>query len=193
VTTVSLPLLSRVHVASPCPVKWEDMQAVGDGSRVRHCDQCDYNVYNLSAMTARDAEALLEWHEGRRLCGAFYRREDGTILTQDCPVGLALVRARLARGVARVSAAAGLLLTGMVMLGAKARGEPARLKQMDPFAKLVAWLNPAAPLAPPLIGGNVTLGYMVCPSPAPPPPPLAPLAPSGSSTPATLDFGGGAQ
>ena len=30
----------------------------------RHCDKCDQNVYNLSAMTAREAEALLELYLG---------------------------------------------------------------------------------------------------------------------------------
>jgi hypothetical protein len=167
VTTVSLPLLSRARIASPCPMKWEDMHAVRDGAQVRHCDQCDLNVYNLSAMTAAQAEALLVAHEGRRLCGAFYRREDGTILTSDCPVGLALVRARLARAVARVSAAAGLLLTGMVMLGAKARGEPPKLRDMDPFAKIVAWLNPATPIVAPAIKGEIFVGKVACPPPPP--------------------------
>jgi hypothetical protein len=178
-TTVSLPLLSRVQIASPCPMRWEDMHAVGDGERVRHCDQCDLNVYNLSAMTGEDAERLLEAHEGRRLCGAFFRREDGTVLTQDCPVGLALVRARLARAVARVSAIAGLLLTGLVMLGAKARGEPVKLRHMDPFAKIVAWLNPASPVIAPALRGKLLIapGGLVCP----PPPPPAPAVPTWSS------------
>jgi hypothetical protein len=176
VTTVSLPMLSRVKIASPCPVKWEDMHAVGDGERVRHCDECNLNVYNLSAMTAEDAEGLLVANEGRRLCGAFYRREDGTVLTRDCPVGLVFVRAKMARAVARMSAVAGLLLAGVVAMGARGRGEPARLRNMDPFAKIVAWLNPAAPVMPvmPGISGKVsvqmTAGVIACP----PRPPSAP-------------------
>src|SRR4051812_6201736 len=169
------------------------MHVVGDGERVRHCDQCDLNVYNLSALTADEAEVLLVAHEGRRLCGAFYRREDGTVLTRDCPVGLALVRARLAKAVARVSAAAGLLLTSVIMLGENAGGERVKLRQMDPFARIVAWLNPAAPVAPSpgFIGGKVsiTAGSMVYPAPTAQLAPVAPLAPNGVAVPATLDLG----
>lgn len=50
----------------------------------RHCGKCDQNVYNLSAMTAPEAEALLERHEGR-VCKKLYRRPDGSVLTQRCP------------------------------------------------------------------------------------------------------------
>jgi hypothetical protein len=189
---VSLPMISRVQIASPCPVRWSDMNAVGDGARVRHCDQCDLNVYNLSEMTADEAEALLVANEGRRLCGAFYRREDGTVLTRDCPVGLALVRAKLAKVVARLSAAAGLLMTSVVMLGDRVRSEPVRLRQIDPFAKIVAWLNPVTPAALPAPGQiSMTMGSLAC---APPPPP-APLSGTPSApqlfAPAALDLNGG--
>jgi hypothetical protein len=80
----SLPLLARIHVASPCNVPWDSM--VGDG-RVRHCGSCDKDVYDLSAMTRADAEALLLQTEGK-ICAQYYRRSDGTILTADCDVGV---------------------------------------------------------------------------------------------------------
>ena len=44
------------------------------------------NVYNLSDMTEEEALKLVEEREGR-LCVRFYQREDGTVLTSDCPVG----------------------------------------------------------------------------------------------------------
>jgi len=44
-------------------------------------------------MTAVEATALIAQHEGK-LCVRFYRREDGTIMTKDCPVGAAKVRRR---------------------------------------------------------------------------------------------------
>src|SRR5262245_25506118 len=53
----SLPLLSRVEVASPCPERWDGM--AGD-DRIRHCGRCEKSVYDLSAMSAAEAEALLE-------------------------------------------------------------------------------------------------------------------------------------
>jgi hypothetical protein len=62
--------------------------------RVRFCGQCSLNVYNLSSMTRADAEQLIARTEGR-LCVRFYRRRDGSIITQDCPVGLRAVGRRV--------------------------------------------------------------------------------------------------
>ncbi len=53
-------------------------------SWVRHCELCAQKVYNLSALTRAEAERLLSRSEGR-ICTKFYRRPDGTILTQPCP------------------------------------------------------------------------------------------------------------
>ena len=85
--------LSKVRVASPCPADWESM--IGD-ERVRFCGQCELNVYNLSAMTTAQAENLIVRTEGR-MCIRYYRRKDGSILTQDCPVGLRALRHRMSR------------------------------------------------------------------------------------------------
>lgn len=97
--------LEDIRIASPCHASWDAMQ--GD-DRVRHCGSCQKNVYDLSNMTRDDAEALLEKTEGR-VCVRFYRRSDGTVLTQDCPVGLARVRRRLALIGAGVAAGLGLV------------------------------------------------------------------------------------
>jgi hypothetical protein len=84
--------LEHVKVAAPCPADWGKM--VGD-ERMRYCDRCSLHVYNLSGMTRREAEALVTSAEGR-LCVRFYRRADGTILTQNCPVGLSALKRRAA-------------------------------------------------------------------------------------------------
>ena len=103
------PALDGIRVAPPCPASWKGM--TGD-ARVRHCAGCRKNVYNLSAMTRREAETLVREREGR-LCVRFFRRADGTILTADCPVGLRAVRRRLALlGSALAATFAGLLLGG---------------------------------------------------------------------------------
>jgi hypothetical protein len=68
---------------------------IGD-ERVRFCGQCNLNVYNISAMTKQDAERLITQSEGR-LCIRYYRRSDGTILTNNCPVGLRALKRRLSR------------------------------------------------------------------------------------------------
>jgi hypothetical protein len=61
--------------------------------RMRFCGQCKLNVYNLSGMSREEAENLVMNAEGR-LCVRFYRRSDGTIITENCPVGWAKVKAR---------------------------------------------------------------------------------------------------
>jgi hypothetical protein len=86
-------LLNNIRVASPCTADWNTM--IGD-DKVRHCSQCNLNVYNLSAMSGREAEALVSKREGR-MCVRFYRRKDGTVLTRNCPVGLRVVMRRVSR------------------------------------------------------------------------------------------------
>ena len=80
----ALDLLSQISVASPCTANWDEM--VGDAN-ARFCEHCEKNVYNLSALTTEAAIELIREKEGK-LCGRFFRRADGTILTADCPVGL---------------------------------------------------------------------------------------------------------
>jgi len=80
----ALELLDDIRVASPCDAKWEEM--TGD-DQSRYCNHCDKHVYNLSALTADAALQLVREKEGN-LCGRFYRRADGTVLTADCPVGV---------------------------------------------------------------------------------------------------------
>ncbi len=89
---VKLTVLEDVRIASPCSASWDAMK--GD-DRVRFCGACEKNVYNLSGMTRPEAMQFLRTHEGH-LCLRFYQRADGTILTQDCPVGLQAVKRRLA-------------------------------------------------------------------------------------------------
>ena len=85
--------LSNVKVAAPCSADWDGM--IGN-ERVRFCGQCSRNVFNLSSMTKKEAENLVEHTEGR-VCIRFYRRADGTVLTDNCPVGLRAVRRRVRR------------------------------------------------------------------------------------------------
>lgn len=106
--------LDRLTVASPCSEDWAKM--TGD-ERVRACAKCRLKVYNLSAMTKVDAERLLLEKEGR-LCVRFFRRADGTVLTQDCPVGLRAVRLRIVKAAAGSFAlAAALFASFLAYLG----------------------------------------------------------------------------
>lgn len=88
--------IDRIGVASPCSESWDGME--GD-ERVRYCDRCALNVYNLSDLTRDQASDLVSAAEGR-LCVRFFKRDDGTMLTRDCPVGLARRTGRFVRAIA---------------------------------------------------------------------------------------------
>jgi len=112
-----------IQVATPCDEKWENMR--GD-ERVRRCDACALNVYNLAGMSNVEIHALFQESEGRRVCGRVYRRKDGTVITADCPVGLAEKAWRHARN-GTLTAAASVLTLVAFLVGALAfllRGPP---------------------------------------------------------------------
>jgi hypothetical protein len=128
-----LPLLDSVRIASQCNASWEKMQ--GD-ERVRFCGDCSKNVYNISAMAAEEAEALLASRLNGEICVRLYRRDDGTVLTEDCPVGVKKKRRRkLAFGIAGAGALAAAAVTsslyrtqrtmGTVACPTPVMGEPA--------------------------------------------------------------------
>lgn len=111
-TQRALPLFDRIRVASPCDVPWDSMR--GD-DRVRHCDQCDKNVYDLSSLTRAEVERLFDAH-AETPCVSYFQRADGTVLLADCPVGLARRRRRWAAfsalAVGTLVSVAGLFASG---------------------------------------------------------------------------------
>ena len=111
--------LDRIAVASPCPMAWDDM--AGD-DRVRFCSQCNLNVYDISAMTKSQAESFIANAEGR-ICAKFYRRADGTVLTQDCPVGLRAVRKKVSRAAAAAFSAIVSLFGGTALFAQQPKSE----------------------------------------------------------------------
>lgn len=158
-----LNILDSLRVASPCPARWEDM--AGD-DRSRHCAQCNLCVHNISDMTRDEADAFLRSRlespdPPARLCIQFFRRADGTILTRDCPRGLAAARARMVRLCGRFAAAIALLFTGSIAAAASSDPTWARwgwaLKLRH--AAAVQWvrgkLNPPSPFS---IRGEAILG-----------------------------------
>ncbi len=100
----ALKELGVVTLATPCRAKWSAMS--GDDA-VRWCQACEKNVYNLSALDALEARALLQESEGT-VCVRFFRRPDGTVLTRDCPEG---VRARRHRFIAALATVVTLVIT----------------------------------------------------------------------------------
>jgi hypothetical protein len=151
-------LLSQVKIASPCRARWEDM--TGD-DRSRFCGRCEKHVYNFSAMTAAEAEDLIRAKEGK-LCGRYYRRKDGTMLTANCPVGK---RAYFVRVKALVATAVTLLFASLGVM-ASSRGEggrgPLAQKRDEWLWTVKGWLG--------LNPKPVLMGSMCVTVPAPPPP-----------------------
>lgn len=126
--------LQAINVASPCPSSWEGMEG---NDRQRFCSQCQLHVFNLSDMTTAEAEGFLaERAAGERTCVRYYRRQDGTVLTTDCPVGLRQVRRRLRMRFAQAAAGCiAFLCSGVALVAAgtklgkwaEEKGEYARL------------------------------------------------------------------
>ena len=140
--------LNNLKVASPCSVDWNAMY--GD-DRKRFCGDCKLNVYNLSGMTLPEAENLIMNTEGR-LCVTFYKRADGSVITQDCPVGWAKVKQRTQ---IFVTAVASLLFTVMGAIG---------LVSVFGKSKLLGAIV-SIPFVTPT--PERTMGIMVKPSPTP--------------------------
>jgi TonB family protein len=143
------PQLENIKVAAPCTAEWRWMYG---NDRVRFCNQCKLNVYNLSALTREQAEDLIRNTEGR-LCVRFYRRKDGTIITQNCPQGLAAVKQRFRRAGAGIAAALLTFFGSIGILGFTRRshttGQIAIDNRLPPgnFETGIAKVkNPASPL-----------------------------------------------
>jgi hypothetical protein len=101
--------LDRARIAAPCSADWDQM--IGN-DRARFCGQCNLNVYNLSSMTKAEAESFIAGNEGR-LCVRFYRRSDGSILTNNCPVGLRAICRRMSSFAKAISSAVLSFVAGL--------------------------------------------------------------------------------
>ncbi|NHZ43394.1 hypothetical protein [Massilia aquatica] len=72
--------LHLVEIPVPCTASWEDM--TGD-VRVRHCEGCNKNVFNLSAMPAVEGAALIAENLNGELCVRMEKRHDGSVVSSD--------------------------------------------------------------------------------------------------------------
>lgn len=158
-------LLSSLRVAAPCTVSWDSMEG---GDRVRHCSQCDKNVYNLTDMTRSEANEFLVL-TAHSACVNFYKRADGTVIVDNCPVGLRRLRAhyrRVAAAVATViSLAQGFFLTAIAGDGGKTKtdGPACKTKAVSPMSRTAGKIA-----APPADATSVTRGEPLGGAPMPP-------------------------
>jgi hypothetical protein len=71
------PTPPPLKVATPCPKIWEEMKG---NQKQRFCEQCQLHVHNLSAMSARERDAMVE-RTGGQACISYELRADGTMIT----------------------------------------------------------------------------------------------------------------
>jgi hypothetical protein len=163
----SLPMLDNLRVATPCRANWDRM--LGD-DRVRHCNDCNKNVFNLSAMTRDQAEALIVAKNGD-LCARYYQRADGTILLSDCTVGVSQRNKR------RLVAAGALALLAGTSVAAMEKHKSNAFTMGDVRVNTtMQFAKPVPPPMPPIIHDHdpmPTIGAIAIPMT--PPPPLHPL------------------
>ena len=163
-----LPMLENVRIASPCTASWDEMK--GD-DRVRFCGHCEKNVFNLSAMTRDEAEALII-ASNARLCVRMYRRADGTVLTEDCPEGLKKKR-RKRLAAALVGGAAVAAATSFAAMSRRetnvVQGEPMLMHPTTlPVTTTPATTPPSTPPStPPVDPQQFATGQMMLGEPSP--------------------------
>src|SRR5262245_61583986 len=158
--------LEQLRIASPCPASWDEMQ--GD-DKARFCGLCQKHVYNFAAMTIEEGLALVREKEGN-LCGRLTRRRDGTVITQDCPVGWAARARQLRRRCVYGLVASVLLVLSFVGLS-RLRSTPEPCQRSALMEKVEEWLDDLRVWAGLPPKRTVVLGGAVC---LPPPPSSAP-------------------
>ena len=94
-----------------CPLPWQQM--TGDERR-RFCSQCGHHVHNLSLLGRAEREALLARAGQERVCGTYYLRLSGGMVTPDRPLSERERRNLKQLGAAALSAGALALAAGCV-------------------------------------------------------------------------------
>lgn len=82
------PILENLVNTFECNLDWNDMPG---SNRVRDCGQCKCKVFNMSQMSRREANAFLV-ENGTSQCMILEQRQDGSIVTDECPVPLRNIR-----------------------------------------------------------------------------------------------------
>ena len=161
--------LNQIRIAKPCPASWDEMRG---NNRVRFCEHCQKNVFNLSAMAADDAATLVRAKEGK-LCARMYLRRDGTVLTADCPVGLARYRQKVTMSLCS-AAAVTLFAVGCAFGTSSGRRTVSQLRAQitESVEMTVAKVKTIFGYPTPLVKtGDLVMGVSIPLRPPLPPPP----------------------
>jgi hypothetical protein len=76
--------VSNYRKALKCGVGWDEMER---GERVRFCNACKLQVYDLNKMAMPEVEELIFQRENKKEF-VLYKRPDGKFLTRNCPVAI---------------------------------------------------------------------------------------------------------
>ena len=151
--------LNNIKIASPCSADWNAMY--GD-DRKRFCGDCKLNVYNLSGMTRDEAETLVTNAEGR-LCVRSYQRADGTVITADCPVGWAKIKARTKVYATAIASLLVAMFSGVLLVSMFSKNKTSTLGRLpipfttpSPQMMLGAVVSPTRPLMGEVVQGDIS-------------------------------------
>jgi len=114
-----LPVLDTVPAASPCSVRWDEMNGDGDA---RECPRCGLRVLSLAMLEPVQAEKLLADSPGAGT--GLRRRADGTFVVRDCPVGVESVRRWTLGPVAFGGGFAVIAVVGAILVAIFGRAAP---------------------------------------------------------------------
>jgi len=152
-----------LQISSPCPMRWESL--TGD-DRIRYCDRCRLNVYNLAEMSRDEVEGIVRTTKGR-LCGRLYLRGDRTATLRDCPEGRGRILSRRLR-----KAAIGFGVVAFALLLRNVSRPD--IRGLPQWAQRIAeWIDPGCRSQ----GGSMVVGAL---RPMPPPPVLPPPPAGGN-------------
>ncbi|MDR3615456.1 MAG: hypothetical protein P4L53_17995 [Candidatus Obscuribacterales bacterium] len=153
--------LNDIQIASPCPVSWGDMAPTSEDAK-RFCGNCRKHVYSIDRLSANEARELIlgACANNSSVCVRLFKRADGTIITDDCPVGLRRIR-NTWRQLKTAVASAVLFI---VALPAVADDSNSKVGESPLFVKVVPPKMPAVKMpAEPL--PRMILGYVHVMSP----------------------------
>lgn len=116
-------LLDAIDVPAPCPKKWDEM--IGD-DKVRLCQSCDKNIYNISEMTRGEVRRLL-FQSKERVCIRLAKDENGKVRT---------LKKRLHKITRQAPIAAGVLSASLTFSALTyAQGEWTTRRTLTPISK----------------------------------------------------------
>ena len=108
-------MITPPKLSFACPMPWTTMTG---SERWKYCTLCGHHVTNLSLLSAAERAALVERAKTERICGTYYLRLSGEMVTPDAPLTSRERQGIKQVGVALLSAAAMAIASGCVSTAA---------------------------------------------------------------------------